>query len=67
MTVGVRIKISIMTGMNVAVRRQNICEAQSQQQDFLLVGTDVALVVPNSTVFPAGALIYRTFQIQVLV
>ena len=29
------------------ISRQNICEAQSQQQYFLLVGTAVTLVVPN--------------------
>ena len=32
-----------------------------------LVGTDVALVVPNSTICPPGALIYGDFQMKVLI
>ena len=33
----------------------------------LLVGTDVYLVVPNSTLFPFGAFIYGDLQIKGLV
>ena len=42
-------------------------KAQSQQQYVLLVGTDVALVVPNSTICPYGALIYVYLQRKGLV
>ena len=45
---------------------QKICEAQSQQQDFLLVDTYVALVVPNSIICPSGDFIYVYLQMKVL-
>ena len=52
---------------HLGISRQKICEAQSQQQDFLLVGTDVILVVPNQTICPAVSSIYGYLQMQCLV
>ena len=41
--------------MHLGLSGQKICEAQSQQQYFLLVGTDIAFVVKNSTLCSAVA------------
>ena len=46
---------------------QKICEAQSQQQDFLSVGTYVALVVPNSIICPADDFIYGYLKMKGLI
>ena len=50
-----------------SLSRQNIFEAQFKQQDYLLDGIDVALVVPNSTFFTYGDLIYGAFHMKGLV
>ena len=52
---------------HTGISRQKICEAKSQQQDFMLIGTDVALSVTNSTLCLYGALIYGSVQMKVLV
>ena len=52
---------------HLGLARQKICEAQSQQQGFLLVGTDVGLIIKNPTILSDGALLYVSFQMKVLV
>ena len=46
----------------VGLSNQMIDEAQSHQQEFLLVGTDIAFVVINSTLCQYGALLYGAYR-----
>ena len=46
----------------VVLSRQKIDEVQYQQQDFLLVGTDITVVVKNSNIYKDGALLYGAYR-----
>ena len=48
----------------ISLSRQKIDDAQSKQQDILLVGTAIVSMVTNKTICKYGALIYGAYRLR---